>query len=150
MSQGCHCIDIIEKGAEKEDSVYCTWRASIDPDFCKVLYRFVRRKQYNNHVLDSALTTPVCDIVSKRYEDFYQENADTVSTGVLAALTKDNLILDSFLNRVADKALSKASSEVRKHVVHLIVHQIHNSTTDGALHIVGHQIGHVAATTAGT
>lgn len=146
----CHCIDIIEKSAEKEDSVYCTWRASVDPDFCKVLYRFVRRKQHNGHVLDSALTKPVCDIVSECYEDFYKENADTVSAGILAVLTQDNLILDSFLNRVADKALSKASKEVRKRIVHLVVHQIHSSTTDGALHVVGQQIGHVAATTAGT
>jgi protein-disulfide isomerase-like protein with CxxC motif len=53
---------------------------------------------------------------------FYQENADIVSAGVLAALTKDSLILDSFLNRVADEALSKASSEVRKRIMHLIVH----------------------------
>lgn len=59
VRQGCHCIDIIEKSAEKEDLVYRTWRASVDSDFCKVLYRFVRRKQYNSHVLDSALTTPV-------------------------------------------------------------------------------------------
>lgn len=151
VSQGCHCIDIVEKGAspEKEDVVYRTWRASIDPDFCKVLYRFVRHKLHNNHTLDSALTKPVCDIVTECYVDFYQENADTISAGVLAVLTNDNLILDSFLNRVVDKALSKVSSQVRKRIVHEVLHQIHSSTTDGALHVVSHQISAVAATTAG-
>ena len=150
VGQGHHCIDVIEKTAEDDDLVYRTHRASLNSDFCEVLYRFVRRKPHNGHILDSALTMPVCEIVSRRYEEFYQANADTVSAGVLAALTKDNLILDSFLNRVIDKALDKASSEVRKRVVHLIVHQIHSSTKDGALHAVGHQIGHVAATTAGS
>lgn len=143
-------VSIIEKSAEKEDVVYRTWRASVEPDFCKVFYRFVRRKQHNGHVLDSALTKPVCEIVSERFEDFYQENADTVSSGVLAVLTQDNLILDSFLNRVADKALSTASKQVRKRIVHLVVHQIHSSTTDGALQVVGQQVSHVAAATAGS
>jgi hypothetical protein len=150
VKQGCHCLDILEKSAEKEDQVIRTWRASVEPDFCKVLYHFVRRKPHKGHVLDSALTIPVCDIVCNRYGDFYQENADVVSAGVLAALTKDNLILDSFLSRVADKALSKASKEVRKRIVHLIVHQIHSSASNGALHVVGQQIGHAAATTAGS
>lgn len=150
VKQGCHCLDILEKSAEKEDQVVRTWRVSVDPDFCKVLYHFVRRKPHKGHVLDSALIIPVCDIVCKCYEDFYQDNASIVSAGVLAALTKDNLILDSFLSRVADKAFSKAASEVRKRIVHLIVLQIHSSTTDGALHVVGQQIGHAAATTAGS
>jgi len=30
--------------AKKEDTIYCTWRALIDTDFCKILYRFVRKR----------------------------------------------------------------------------------------------------------
>ncbi|MCJ1463481.1 hypothetical protein MMC07_002089 [Pseudocyphellaria aurata] len=70
-----------------------TRRAFIDVDLCKVLYRFL------------------CNIISERYEEFYQEDVDTISAGVLAVLNNDSLILDSFLDRVTNKALSEASGQ---------------------------------------
>jgi hypothetical protein len=149
-STGNHCINIIEMDAENEDTIYCTWRASMDTDFCKILYRFVRKKGNRGRALDSALTQPVCRIVTEHYEKFYTDNADTVSAGILEALTKDHLILDSFVGRLADKALEKASKEVRERVVHIIVEQIHDSTATGTQHTIGHGISHVAATAAGT
>jgi len=66
--------------------------------------------------------------MTEHYEKFYSNNADIVSTGILEALTKDHLILDSFIGRLTDKALEKASKEVRQRVVHIIIEQIHDST----------------------
>lgn len=150
VRQGAHCIDIVERDCQKEDVIHRKWRASVDIDFCEVLYKFVRHKQLNGHKLDSALTEPVCEIVTKKYEEFYKDNADAISKGVLAELTGNDLILESFLSRLTDKALKKASSKVRKQVVHLIVHQIHDSAAAGTLNTVGSHIGHIAANSAAT
>jgi hypothetical protein len=152
VKQKSHCIDIVERDNSTE-KLLRTHRASLDPDFAEVLYKFVRQKPYNGHKLDSALTDPICDIVCKKYQTFYEDNAKIVSQGVLEALTSNNLVLKSLINKLADKVLDKSASHIRGQVVQHIVHQIHNSVAAGTLHTVGHQVStaavHVASTTVG-
>jgi hypothetical protein len=143
----------VEKNDDEKGTIYTTWRPGLDSDlkdFCKVLYLFVRHKKHRGRTLDSALTEPICDIVTRRYESFYEESAGAIGEGLLARLKADSLFLDSFVSKVTDKALDKATKEVQKQVAHTIITQIHDSATHGAMHTIGDQIGQVAATTAGS
>ncbi len=69
---------------------------------------------------------------------------------MLTALAEHDVKLTSFLDRIADIALGKFSSKVKKQIVHLVADQIRESVQQGTLHTMGHQIGHITATAAGT
>jgi hypothetical protein len=60
-------------------------------------------------------------------------------------LTSNNLILESIMNKLADKVLDKSAKHLREKVVGHIVHQVHDSVAAGTLHTVGHQVGTAAA-----
>ncbi len=119
-------------------------------DFCKVLYKFVRKEQYHGHDLDSALTEPIANMVETAYQDFYSSESEAISRGMLVMLAADELYLCSFIDRIADIALHQFSNQVRKQVVHMIIHQIEESVKQGTLHSVGQHVGHLAVTTTGT
>jgi hypothetical protein len=154
VNQRSHCIDVVERNSPPKSNIIRTHRASLDPDFAEVLYKFARHKTYNGHVLDSALTDPVGEIVIRKYQDFYENNGDIINEGLIKSLAENNLVLNSVLDKVADKILSKYASQVRSKIVEKIVHQIHDAVSAGTLHTVGHHVGaaaaHAAATTVGT
>jgi hypothetical protein len=68
LSTGSNCIAVVEKSSD--GGILCTYECHMDKlsDFCKVLYKFVRKKQHRNHDLDSALTQPISDIVETAYQ----------------------------------------------------------------------------------
>jgi hypothetical protein len=107
-------------------------------------------KKHKGHELDSALTDPITERVQDAYRDFYQSESDAISSGMLTALAEHDVKLTSFLDRIADIALGKFSSKVKKQIVHLVADQIRESVQQGTLHTMGHQIGHITATAAGT
>lgn len=151
-STGKQCIAVVEK-APNGGAILKTWQVHLDDDlgdFCKVLYKFVRKKQYNGHDLDSALTEPISNQVEKAYQEFYKSESEAISSGMLVMLAADDLKLISFVDRITDIALDQFSKQVKKQVVHMVVHQVKESVNQGTLHTVGHHIGHLAATTAGT
>lgn len=149
-SRGKQCIAIVERSSD--GSIFRTWSVHLDSnskDFCKVLFQFTRRHQYNGHDLDSALTDPICDRVQTKYQNFYESESDAISGGMLVMLAADELKLQSFMDRIADIALESFSKKVKKQVVHLVVHQVKTSVEQGSMHTVGNHIGNLAATTAG-
>lgn len=151
-STGKQCIAVVEK-APNGGAILKTWQVHLDDDlgdFCKVLYKFVRKQQYNGHDLDSALTEPISNLVETAYQEFYKSESEAISSGMLVMLAADELKLVSFVDRITDIALEQFSNQVKKQVVHLVVHQVKESVNQGTLHSVGHHIGHLAATTAGT
>lgn len=152
LSCGSHCIDVVERNLQT-DIVLRTHRASLDPDFVEILYKFVRQKSCKGYKLDSALTDPICDLVSRRYQSFYAENTAIVSNGIVETMTSDNLILQSLLKEVANKCLHHTSGYIREKLVEKLVHQVHDSIAQGTLHTVHHQVGiaatHAASSTVG-
>jgi hypothetical protein len=146
VSTGKNCIAVVERKAD--GSIRCTWDFSDDmDDLCKVIYLFMRKKRAKSGCeLDSALTDPIIEIVREEYEEFYQSESENISKGVLTALATDEIKLTKFVDRISAIALQKMSKEAKKQVVRLVVHEIKESISQGTLHSVGQQIGHVATT----
>jgi hypothetical protein len=151
-STGKQCIAMVEKASDS-GIILKTWEVHLNDDlgdFCKVLYKFVRKEQYHGHDLDSALTEPIVNLVETAYQDFYQSESEAISMGMLVMLAADEVNLCSFIDRIADIALQQFSKQVRKQVVHMLMHQIKESVNQGTLNSVGQHAGHLAVTTAGT
>lgn len=151
-SRGKQCIAVVEKNPITGDNLR-TWEVHLDEDlghFCKVLYKFVRRQQYQGHELDSAMTEPISNLVETAYQDFYESESEAISSGMLVMLAADESKLTSFMGRISDIALEQFSAQVKERVVHMVVDQVKESVSQGTLHSVGQHVGHLAATTAGT
>lgn len=149
--RGRQCIAVVEK--DSNGLIVCIWQRHLDDDlvsFCNVLYRFTRHQKHKGHEFDSALTDPITERVEDAYRDFYQSESDAISSGMMTALAEHDVKVTNFLDRIADTALSKFSSKVKKQNVHLVADQIRESVQQGTLHTMGHQIGHITATAAGT
>jgi hypothetical protein len=151
-STGKQCIAIVEKNSSS-GVILKTWEVHLNDDlsdFCKVLYKFVRKEQYHGNDLDSALTEPIANMVETAYQEFYKSESEAISRGMLVMLAADELNLCSFIDRIADIALHQFSKQVRKQVVHMLIHQIEENVNQGTLHSVGQHVGHLAVATAGT
>lgn len=146
ISTGKNCIAVV--GRNNDGSVACRWDWSDDiDDLCKHVYFFMRKKRSKaGRLHDSALTDPIVELVTEEYKSFYESESENISNGVLVALSNDEIQLQSFVDRISDIALKKLSTEAKKQVVKLVVHQIKESVNQGALHSIGHQIGHLATT----
>jgi hypothetical protein len=109
----------------------------------------MRRKRHDGHDLDSALTEPILKIIEDKYAALYNSHGEEISSDFLEKLKNDNILLNSFVERLADKVSGKISKKARAKIVHLLVEQIHDAATSNTSHIVGQHISHFASTAVG-
>lgn len=161
VGTGKQCIAIVEKipkstgAAGDQDLQYHLYKHELhlDPDlpeFAKVLIRFIRRKRHDGHDLDSALTEPILEIIEDKYVKLFESHGKEICSEFLEALKKDNVLLNSFVERLADKVSGKIAKKARAKIVHLLVEQIHDAATSNTSHVVGQHISHFASTAVGS
>ena len=156
IGTGKQCIAIVEKIPKTgQYPPYTLYKHELHldsslPEFAEVLIKFIRRKRHDGHDLDSALTEPILKIIEEKYVKLYNSHGEEISSEFLEMLKNDNVLLNSFVERLADKVLGKISKEARARVVHLLVEQIHDAATSNTGHIVGNHISHFASTAVGT
>lgn len=92
--QGKGCLALVEQKQYSRQR----WELSADPGYVARLIAFCREKPYDGCPIDSALTKPVSDIVTEKFEKLYHESADEIASALM-----------SFI--VADKAMSKALTD---------------------------------------
>jgi uncharacterized membrane protein required for colicin V production len=156
LGTGKQCIAIIEKipNGYDEDKTpqYRLYmhRTQFESEYAEVLIKFMRRKRYDGHELDSALTQPILEIIEEKYVALYQKHGEQISAEFLKMLRNDDVLLNSFVKRLGDKLVNKLSKEARSRVIHLIVDQIKNASSSNTSHIVSHHVSHFAASAVGT
>jgi hypothetical protein len=116
-STGKQCIALVEKDSSS-GAILKTWKVHLNDDlrdFCKVLYKFVRKEQYHGHDLDSALTEPMANMVETAYQDFYKSESEAISRGMLVMLAADELTLVASLieSPILRSTSSRSRSESR-------------------------------------
>lgn len=85
-------------------------------------------KEYGvEYKIDSVLTNEVVDIVSKRYQQFYEGNQDIISDHVILSIGTQKEISDVFFQTIVNNnsATKFASEEIKKHVVDFLKHSLH-------------------------
>jgi hypothetical protein len=156
IGTGKQCIAMVEKIPKTtgEYPPYTLYKHELHlnsglPEFAEVLIKFIRRKRHDGHDLDSALTEPVLKIIEDKYVALYNSHGEEISSEFLEMLKNDNILLNSFVERLADKVSDKISKEARAKIVHLLVEQIHDAATSNTAHVVGQHISHFASTAVG-
>jgi len=154
IGTGKQCIAIVEK-IPKSTGGYALYKHELHldsdlPEFAEVLIKFIRRKRHDGHDLDSALTEPILKIIEDKYVALYNSHGEEISSEFLEMLKNDNFLLNSFVERLADKVSGKISKKARAKIVHLLVDQIHDAATSNTSHIVGQHISHFASTAVGS
>jgi len=160
IGTGKQCIAIVEKiptstPASGDQVQYHLYKHELHLDsdlaeFAQVLIHFIRRKPHDGHDLDSALTEPVLEIIEDKYVKLFESHGEEISSEFLEALKKNNILLNSFLERLADKVSGKIATKIRTKIVHLLVLHIHDAATSNTSRIIGQNISHFAATAMGS
>jgi hypothetical protein len=113
------CLTFIEKRSYGDRS----WSPSASVDYVEVLVAFCRGIRYNGHELDSGLTKAVVDIVSKDFENFYEDNGDEVAKSQSEVLLKDKVFLKSLTEEILDIVNSEVPSAIKSKIVTLLLHK---------------------------
>lgn len=115
-AQGSGCLALIELGGPKP----VRWELSADPDYVGRLISFCRGKDHNGRKLDSALTEPVVELVTKKFEKLYSDNSDKISAGVLALIVNDANMSKAMVEAIVGSA-GLATAAVRNKVALLLL-----------------------------
>lgn len=155
LSTGKQCIAVVEKDRQNQvvrRHEFPRFKDTVDdlPNFAKAVIKFMRRKTHNGNELDSALTDPVLKIIEEKYVTLYQHHSSEVAEEFLERLKKDNVLLNSFVERLTDKVVSKIAAKTRTQIVHQLVHQIRDAASSSVGHAIGHQVAHFASTAVGS
>lgn len=157
VSTGKQCIAIVEKipKASTYPPEYRLYKHELHMDsnlreFAEVLIKFIRCKQHDRHDLDSALTEPILRVIEDKYVKLFESRGEEISSEFLEMLKRDDILLNSFVERLADKVSGKIAKKARAKIVHLLVEQIHDTTTSHTAHVVGQHISHFASTAVGS
>lgn len=121
------CLSIMENGT--------CWKPSNSLDgYVPRFIAFLRRKKYNGHELDSALTEHIVLITTESYRKYVQEHSTGIVKPVLEDLLKNKIIIESLATQVVNKWKGTVSIVLRKKLIAILVHKIEESIGDNIVH----------------
>lgn len=136
-NQGSNCLTIV--GKYPNGAVYKRWYLSARLEYISCLIAFCRQQKFQGKELDSALTDPISNIVSKRFESFYEKNTESISQVFLKYLVNEKVMLRSIVNVVVESAAAKFTADraiglmtqpltagMKDRVTDLIISQMHH------------------------
>ncbi|MDQ3799498.1 MAG: hypothetical protein M3384_08615 [Acidobacteriota bacterium] len=136
-NQGSNCLTIV--GRYPSGVVYKRWYLSASLEYIRCLVAFCRQQKFQGKELDSGLTDPISNIVSKRFESFYEQNAESISQTFLKYLVNEKVMLRSIVSVVVESAAAKFAKDrtiglmaqpitagMKSKVTDLIISQMHH------------------------
>ena len=136
--------------SDGDRKVWETHRVSFDANFIKVLYKFIRGKSLKGHQLDSALTPRILEIIERNFVSLYDRHRREISDEFVERLKDNNILLNSFIERLTDKVLDKIASHSRKKMVETLAIQIQHTASSQSAHAVAHHVSQFASTALGS
>lgn len=152
------CMSIVETDGRGDGHprrhILNTDSLSDNATYVNVFQRFIRKKKYHNHALDSGLSGPVATIIAKRYGDMIQSCSDDLRQYFLSRLVEDEVVRKSFIAHIATLLAQKGTKTARDKLTHMITHAIAQHVGTHTHVAVQHGVTvatqHTAAVTAGT
>lgn len=108
---------------------------------------FLRNEKYNDNVIDSALTDPVVEIVSKRFERFYSENASLISKPLLESILSNHTLVTQLANQIIDASSGTIPSYLKSQLTSSIVHYLEDNIHTNVVHLSAQAVQNIVATT---
>lgn len=108
---------------------------------------FLRNKTHNGHIIDSALTDPVVDIVSKKFEKFYSDNATLISKPLLESILSNHILVTQLANQIVDASRGAIPSYLRSQLTGSIIHYLEDNIHTNVVHLSAQAVQNIVATT---
>lgn len=136
-SQGSDCLAIVEKKTFNK-----VWELSASVSYVEVLIKFCQGKRYNGNELDSYLTEPIIESVTKKFQEFYMKNNDIIADGIFKSLSLKQNIIETISKTLVDNRLT--NSDVLKFAMSNASKQIlHSAVAKKATDLITNQLNSV-------
>lgn len=113
--------------------------------YAERLYAFLKKKPCNGYTIDSALTDEVVDIVTKRYQTFYKDNASVLTKPVLEHLMSNKTFSEQLAKQIIESTNSPIPAYVRSQMVQAVVHYLEDSVQTNIIQHSAQSIQHITA-----
>ncbi|MBX3383110.1 MAG: hypothetical protein KF864_06335 [Phycisphaeraceae bacterium] len=128
--QGSECMTIIEH----DGGSGTRWTIAPTPSYVKRMAAFSTGNRVDGNELDSALTKPVVDLVTERFQRLYESKSDEISQAVVEFIVKDDVLMRSMLGTVLQsQVFHAASSAAKQKVITLLVEHMRELLRSGGL-----------------
>ena len=152
------CMSIVETDGHGDGRprthILNTDSLSQNATYVDVFQRFIRKREYHNHALDSGLSEPVAGIIAGRYGDMIESCSGDLEQYFLSRLVQDEVVRKSLVVHIANLLAKKGVKTARDKLAHMITHAIAQHvgphTTLAVHHGVTVAAQHTVAVTAGT
>ncbi len=141
-AQGSGCLTLIER----RDRGDITWELAADPSYVARLVSFCRAKPHDGNAIDSALTPPIADLVSQKFQKLYDDSSDEIAESVLRFIMKDEVLSKSMVDTVIASS-AYAASAVRNRLASTLLENIQQFLHTSAGHAVTTFVGKTVAAT---
>lgn len=131
------------------------WTLSANPQYVLRLIAFCRGTTYDGNVIDSALTEPVVEIVTRRFEALYQSKDEDIAKAIITYVVQDKVLCRGLVEAViGSAAVGHAAGAVKEKVAALIIDQLkevmHTGAAKAVVATVGKSVAAIAAKPIGT
>lgn len=138
------CLTLVSRYSD--GSICCHWYPSEVLDgYTGRMIAFLREKKYEDKTIDSALTDPVVNIVSERFNKFYSDNSVTISKPLLDQILKDKVFVSQLSNQIVEISGGIIPIYIKSELSKSIVHYIEDNIQTNIVHSSASQIQHLAS-----
>lgn len=125
------CLSVVEISSYLEK----IWEPSDALDgYIPRFIAFLRKKKYNNHILDSYLTDKVVDEVVSTYSNFVKEHSSFIIKPLITNILNDKKIVDSIANEAVKTWQGTLPSVLRSKLATILAHKIEASISTDIIH----------------
>lgn len=140
------CLTLVTRYSD--GSIQYHWYPSeIFDGYTERFISFLRNKKYNDIVVDSALTDPVVDIVSKKFESFYSDNAALISKPLLESILSNHTLVKQLADQIVEASSGSVPSYLRSQLTNSIVHYLEDNIHANVVHLSAQAVQNIVATT---
>lgn len=111
---------------------------------------FLRGQKYNGKVIDSALTDPIVELVSDKFEQFYTEKAVVISKPLLESILSNHTLVTQLANQIIEVSNKSVPTYLRAQLSKALIHYLEEHIHADVVHLSGQAVQNIVAATTST
>lgn len=143
------CLTLVSRYSS--GSRECNWYPSEVLDgYTPRFIAFLRNQKYKGKTMDSALTDPIVDLVSKKFEKFYSDNAVDISKPVLESILSNHTLVTQLANQIIEASNGSVPAYLRAQLSKTLIHYLEENIHTDVVHLSGQAVQNIVAATTST
>lgn len=127
------CLTIVE--LYPGGSVHLICKPEASKEYVKHLMAFVQEKRCNGYTLDSRLTNGVVELVTKKFEHFYESNTNALAEPLVKQLMNDGVFVKQLRSQLVDSTNNPIGTEVKSRLMEKLIESVQDSTQTNISHV---------------